>query len=92
MFIVTEFYSFCHLLIILLLLFKIRNKKIDLAVYIINFILILLFYYMLEGKKYVGIGKVYTFYKIIGSNENISYYLFFPLYYIGFTIGVFLFH
>ena len=51
LFIVTEFYSFCHLLIILLLLFKIRNKKIDLAVYIINFILIILFYYMLEEKK-----------------------------------------
>ena len=61
--ILTEFYSFCYLLIILLLLFKIRNKIIDLAVCVINFILIILFYYMLEGKKYFETGKDYTFYK-----------------------------
>ena len=59
LFTLTEFYSFCYLLIILLLLFKIRNKKIDLAVYIINFILIILFYCMLEEKKYVGTWKDY---------------------------------
>ena len=47
---------------------------------------------MLEGTKYVGTGKVYPFYKIIGSTENISYYLFFPLYYIDFNIGVMYFY
>ncbi len=93
LFSVTEFYSFCYLLIILLLLFKIRNKIIDLVVYIINFILIILFYYMSEEKKYVEAGKDYTFYKIFGSTEIISYLpFFFPLYYIGFNIGVMYFY
>ena len=47
---------------------------------------------MLEEKKYVEIGKDYTFYKIFGLIVNISYYLFFPLYYIDFNIGVMYFY
>ena len=47
---------------------------------------------MLEEKKYVETGKDYTFYKIFGSIENISYYLFFLLYYIDFNIGVIYFY
>ena len=76
-----------------MLLFKIRNKKIDLAVYIINIMLIILFYYMLEEKKYVETGKDYTFYKNFWFNWK--YFLLpFPLYYIDFNICVmyFLFH
>ena len=75
-----------------MLLFKNINKKFDLAVYIINFILIILFYYMLEEKKICWNRERLTFYKIFGSTENISYYLFFSLYYIGFNIGVMYFY
>ena len=76
------------LLFINYILFKIINKKIDLAVYIINFILIVLFYCMSEEKKYIETGKDYSFFKIFGSIQNISYYLFFLLYIILISISV----
>ena len=93
LFSLTEFISFCYLLIILLLLFKIRNKKVDLVVYILNFILIILFYFFSIEKEYVEKGKDYSISKIFGSTENISFLpFFFPLYYIGFNIGVMYFY
>ena len=93
LFTLTEFYSFCYLLIILSLLFKIRNKKFDLVVYIINFILIIFFYFTSEEKEYVKTGEDFTISKIFGSTENISFLpFFFPLYYIGFNIGVMYFY
>ena len=93
LFTLTEFYSFCYLLIILSLLFKIRNKKFDLVVYIINFILIIFFYFTSEEKEYVKTGEDFTISKIFGSTENISFLpFFFPLYFIGFNIGVMYFY
>ena len=90
---ITQFYAFLYLILLLYLLFQIKNKKVDLIVFILNIASISLFYLFSKERKFLKDGKDFTISKIMGSTENISFLpFFFPLYYIGFNIGVILFY
>ena len=77
---ITQFYAFLYLIVLLYLLFQIKNKKVDLIVFILNIISISLFYLFSKERKFLKDGKDFTISKIMGSTENISFLPFFSLY------------
>ena len=86
LFTVCEF--ICYLFIILLfsLFLKIKSKYVEILFFIINiFILPLAYILTPEGKDL----KYFSLSRLFGLSASISLpYLFFPLYYIGFNIGI----
>ena len=86
LFTISEFLCYIFILILMAIFLKVKSKILELIFFIFN-LLILSSTYILtpEGKDF----KFYTVSRLFGLSASIALpYLFFPLYYIGFNIGI----
>ena len=87
LFTISEFFSFLMVLFISVNLIKMKSKFLELFFFIINFIYLSLFYFL--TKEVEDIKGEYTISRFFGLSSSIARpYLFFPLYFIGFNIGI----
>ena len=87
LFTISEFFSYLMILIIILFFIIIKSKYLEIFVFMISFVsLNISFIFTREVKDLNG---EYTLSRLFGFSGSIAKpYLFFPLYYIGFNIGV----
>ena len=81
-----EFICYIFIILLFLLFSKIKKNILELIFFIMNLIILTLTYFLSsEGKDL----KYYSLSRLFGLSASISLpYLFFPLYYIGFNIGI----
>jgi hypothetical protein len=90
-FIISEFYCYIFILILVYLLLKIRSSKLDLFFYFLNMINLSLCYFSynhdLQNERY------YTINNLIGETLTFKYpHLFFIPYFLGFNTGILYFY
>ena len=87
LFTISEFFSFFMVLFITIFFLMIKSKILEYLFFIINFIYLGTTYFITKETKDL-IGE-YTISRLFGLSGTIAIpYLFFPLYYIGFNIGI----
>ena len=87
LFTISEFFAYLMILLIVIIFLKIKNKILELLFFIINFIYLCSIYFLTKEVK--DIKGEYTLSRFFGLSSSIALpYLFFPLYYIGFNIGI----
>ena len=86
LFTISEFICYTFIVILIWIFLKIKSKILEFIFFLINLLILLLSYFLSsEGKDL----KYYTISRIFGFSGSIALpYLFFPLYYIGFNIGI----
>ena len=86
LFTICEFICYICIIILIIIFIKIKSKLLEIIFLIVNLITLLLAYILSrEGKDL----KYYSMSRLFGLSASISLpYLFFPLYYIGFNIGI----
>ena len=86
LFTISEFLCFIFILILMAIFLKTKSKILELIFFIINLLILSLTYiFTPEGKNL----KFYTISRLFGLSASIALpYLFFPLYFIGFNIGI----
>ena len=86
LFTISEFLCYISILILMAIFLKVKSKILELIFFIINLLILSLTYILTpEGKDF----KFYTVSRLFGLSASIALpYLFFPLYYIGFNIGI----
>lgn len=91
-FVMSEFYCFTFFLILVYFLMKIKSKKLDLFIYILN-ICNIIFSYFYFVHKLKNENSNYTLNSIYGEIFSIKYpHLFFNLYFIGINVGIMYFY
>ena len=87
LFTISEFFSYLMILFIVIIFLKIKSKILELLFFIINFIYLFSIYFL--TKEVEDIKGEYTLSRFFGLSSSIAHpYLFFPLYYLGFNIGI----
>ena len=87
LFTISEFFSFFMVLFITIFFLMIKSKVLEYLFFFINFIYLGTTYFITKETKDL-IGE-YTISRLFGLSGTIAIpYLFFPLYYIGFNIGI----
>ena len=86
LFTICEFISYLFIILLFSLFLKIKSKLVEFIFFIINSIILLLAYFITpEGRDL----EYFSLSRLFGLSASISLpYLFFPLYYIGFNIGI----
>ena len=92
LFTISEFFSYLFILFIVIIFLKIfKSKILELLFFIINFIYLCSIYFLTKEVK--DIKGEYTLSRFFGLSSSMALpYLFFPLYYIGFNIGIIYFY
>ena len=86
LFTITEFICFILIMLIMLLFLKLKNKFLEILFLIINIIILCCTYILTSETKDL---KFYTVSRLFGLSALTAIpFLFFPLYYIGFNIGI----
>ena len=87
LFTISEFFCYLLILIIVVLFHKIKSKVFELFFFIFNFLYLCSFYFI--TKEVRDLKDEYTISRLFGLSGSIALpHLFFPLYYIGFNIGI----
>lgn len=87
LFTLSEFFSYLMILIIILFFIIIKSNYLEIIVFIINFASLNISFILTREVK--DLNGEYTLSRLFGFSGSIAKpYLFFPLYYIGFNIGV----
>ena len=86
LFTISEFICFIFTILVIVIFSKIKNKFLEIIFFIINITTLFLSYILTpEGKDL----EYFTVSRLFGYSASIAIpYLFFPLYYIGFNIGI----
>lgn len=90
LFTISEFICYIIILIIMAIFLKLKNKILEIIFFIINVIILGLSYILTEETKYLEYYSISRLFCLSASIAN--FHLFFPLYYIGFNIGIFYFY
>ena len=86
LFTISEFICYIIILIIMALFLKLKNKILEIIFLIINLIILGLSYILTEETKYL---EYYSISRLFGLSASIAnFHLFFPLYFLGFNIGI----
>ena len=86
LFTLSEFICFIIIMLLMFIFLKIKNKFLEILFFIINLIILCCSYILTSETKDL---KFYTVSRLFGLSGSISLpYLFFPLYFIGFNIGI----
>jgi hypothetical protein len=82
----SEFYCLTFVMLLFYILMRIRSKKLDLIIFIINWInFVLLYFYFPHNIK----GANYSFEKMLGEQQSSVYpHLFFITYFLGINVGI----
>ena len=87
LFTISEFFCYLMILFLVVILIKIKSKFLELFLFLSNFIVLFLLYFF--TKEVDDIKGEYTQSRLFGLSSSIARpYLFFPLYFIGFNIGI----
>ena len=87
LFTISEFFCYLIVLFISVSLIKMKCKFFELFFFITNFIYLSLFYFL--NREVKDIKGEYTLSRFFGLSSSVAKpYFFFPLYYIGFNIGI----
>ena len=90
LFTISEFICYIIILIIMSIFLKLKNKILEIIFFIINIIILGLSYILTEETKHL---EYYSISRLFGLSASIAnFHLFFPLYFLGFNIGIFYYY
>ena len=86
LFTISEFYCYIFILMLMILFIKVKNKLLELIFFLLSLIILLFTYFITKETKDL---KYFTVSRLFGLSASLAKpYLFFPLYFIGFNIGI----
>jgi len=86
LFTISEFICYIIILIIMFIFLKLKNKILEIIFFILNIIILGLSYILTEETKHL---EYYSLSRLFGLSASIAnFHLFFPLYFLGFNIGI----
>ena len=85
LFTISEFICYIIILIIMAIFLKLKNKILEIIFFIINIIILGLSYILTKETKSLEYYSISRLFSLSASIAN--FYLFFPLYFLGFNIG-----
>lgn len=86
LFSISEFICYIFIILIMIIFLKLKSKIVEIIFFIFNFLVLLFTYFLTPETKEL---TNFTLSRLFGLSASIATpYLFFPLYFIGFNIGI----